>query len=892
MPWAAWPKDDGKGLARYVLPEVSDKVRTASNTADLEARGELDAVAREIYEALAAQDIRWARARYNPDDAVQNVRPPGDILTGAGDGTCLDLALLFAGVALGKQLLPLVIVLEGHALAAVSRTTERGDATGSERQRAEIDWTREGLLTNSDKLKQMVDEGRYVLVECTGFAVSDIALSATRPEGRGRINGRLDWGEAVRAGREQLEEVSRPLLFAVDVAALQDYSHFKPFDPLGQGTAALREQALRECVANYPPKRAAAIDRNVLGVRYSERERKIGGKFPYIPRTSVDRRLGEALRDKSLILLVAVSAWGKSRSAYEAVKRIHPTASVVIPTVPKGVEKLAFLDPPFTTDSDPWVLWLDDVNVYLPKLGDAALSSLLERGEHGLSRVIILATMRTEQREVLLTAGPKNAASFNGRHLFARAAGDVGAIIEPSAWAEAQSEVARKWYPDADFSHGIGQWFVAKEELLQRYKASVTSRPLGRALVEHAIDWRRCGAAGGIPENLLRDHWLAGSMGVEVTRSSFDKNLRWAMKSAPGAGIGLLKRVKQLLVDRNGEWYTEPFVSALVPEDVLVAHDSGEGDDEPRPIPAAIWGIVREQTLWRERGRLGWAALQWGTEYEDVVELAAEDAQYPESAWMLGTLRELQAEGGELHERQARLEQALHLYSMWAEGTSYSEAQISMARVLESLGRSHEAVALLTPLSDHGDPAAAYELGRLLHTADTWEQAEPHLRRAVEANMFEAVADLGMLLVARRGKDDARAHEEGMQLLQIAAHAGITSAAFNLAQALWQEGDSTGSQEWLERAARAGDGYAAYVLAIRLRDRGDQADAQRWFIALVTDSRMRADAAELFSQLSESDPEPAIEFAQLLDEQGYSEEAAVWRRRAHEVEQRADRDGV
>jgi hypothetical protein len=240
MPWAAWPKDDGKGLARYVLPEVSDKVRTASNTADLEARGELDAVAREIYEALAAQDIRWARARYNPDDAVQNVRPPGDILTGAGDGTCLDLALLFAGVALGKQLLPLVIVLEGHALAAVSRTTERGDATGSERQRAEIDWTREGLLTNSDKLKQMVDEGRYVLVECTGFAVSDIALSATRPEGRGRINGRLDWGEAVRAGREQLEEVSRPLLFAVDVAALQDYSHFKPFDPLGQGIAALK----------------------------------------------------------------------------------------------------------------------------------------------------------------------------------------------------------------------------------------------------------------------------------------------------------------------------------------------------------------------------------------------------------------------------------------------------------------------------------------------------------------------------------------------------------------------------------------------------------------------------------------------------------------------------
>jgi AAA ATPase domain len=240
MSWVAWPKDDGKGLSRYVLPEASDRVRTASAPADLEARGELDAVAREIYDALAIRDIRWARARYHPDDALQIVRPPGDILTGAGDGTCLDLALLFAGVALGKELLPLVVVLEGHALVAVSRTTERRKATGSERRSAEGDWTGEGLLTNSDKLKQMVDEGRYVLVECTGFAASEGALPATLPEGRGRDDGRLSWAEAVRAGREQLEQINRPLLFAVDVAVLQDYSRFEPFDPLGQGIAALK----------------------------------------------------------------------------------------------------------------------------------------------------------------------------------------------------------------------------------------------------------------------------------------------------------------------------------------------------------------------------------------------------------------------------------------------------------------------------------------------------------------------------------------------------------------------------------------------------------------------------------------------------------------------------
>jgi hypothetical protein len=41
--------------------------------------------------------------------------------------------------------------------------------------------------TNSDKLKQMVDEGRYVLVECTGFAASEGTLPATLPPGRRQI---------------------------------------------------------------------------------------------------------------------------------------------------------------------------------------------------------------------------------------------------------------------------------------------------------------------------------------------------------------------------------------------------------------------------------------------------------------------------------------------------------------------------------------------------------------------------------------------------------------------------------------------------------------------------------------------------------------------------------
>jgi uncharacterized protein len=651
-----------------------------------------------------------------------------------------------------------------------------------------------------------------------------------------------------------------------------------------------RERALRECLAIYPLKRAAEVDPYELGVRRSERESSIGRSPPYIPRPSVDGRLSDALREKSLIVLVGVSAWGKSRSAYEAVKRIHPTASLVVPTVPDGVARLAFLDPPLTTGSDPWVLWLDDVNVYLPRLGDEALGPLLDRGERGLSRVIIVATIRAEQRELLLKAGAKKAASFNARRLFARATGPAGAMIEPQAWADARSDVARRWYPEADFSHGIGQWFVAKEELLQRYEASISRRPVGRVLVEAAIDWRRCGGAGGIPEILLRSHCLAHPLGPPATGSDFRGGLRWATESVAGTGIGLLKRVQQLLVDSNAEWYTEPFVPALEADDVLVARDNGEGEQEARPIPAAIWETVLDQTLRRERGRIGWAALKQGPEYAHVVELAAEQAPYPESYWLLGTLRELQADQGEPDERQACLEEAHHLYAKWAEHDDSSEPQIAMAGVLVALGRAEEAMALLTPLADRGDPNAAYELGRLLLTLRAWEQAEHHLRRAAEANIADAAADLGMLLVAHADVDEP-AFAEGIQLLQTAAKAGGTEAAFNLANALGKKGDTAQSQQWLEKAAAGGLAEAAYTLATHLRDRGQDDNAHRWFSALVTDPRMRSDAVELFSWISESDPGPAILYAQLLDEQGYSDEAAEWRRHAREVEQRGDRAG-
>lgn len=237
MTWQPWAKHNLLGVATYVLDVVADDVRTASSTADLTARDDMEGIVREVYEALAGRDIRWARARYHPDDRLQNIRDPRDVLRGAGDGTCLDLALLFAGILLGKNLLPLVVVLDGHALVAVSLTTERHRSGSGTRPRDEGTWVRDGILTDAGVLRGLVDDGTYLPVECTGFARTEDALSSDVPEGIGRVEGRLPFDRAIQAGCEQLDRADRSLRAAVDVAYVQDVFGFGALDPLdGRGT--------------------------------------------------------------------------------------------------------------------------------------------------------------------------------------------------------------------------------------------------------------------------------------------------------------------------------------------------------------------------------------------------------------------------------------------------------------------------------------------------------------------------------------------------------------------------------------------------------------------------------------------------------------------------------
>ena len=245
MPWAAWAKINDKGLAQYVLPQIANRVRLSITRDDaLTKPGGRRDVTEAIFNALCTFDIRYARPLYNPIQEQQTIRAPETILDGSGDGTCLDLALLFAGVALGNELLPLVVVLDGHAVVAVSMEFGRRDADHLRRPTDDGEWASTGILSHVTTLRALTDQNRYLIVECTGFAKRD-AIPADVPEGQGRVDGHLSFARAIKAGREQLERADRPLQFAVDVAYLQDVGKQSTLDPVGRSLERVKPQLKR-----------------------------------------------------------------------------------------------------------------------------------------------------------------------------------------------------------------------------------------------------------------------------------------------------------------------------------------------------------------------------------------------------------------------------------------------------------------------------------------------------------------------------------------------------------------------------------------------------------------------------------------------------------------------
>ncbi|NNJ12072.1 hypothetical protein EKD04_017215 [Chloroflexales bacterium ZM16-3] len=232
-----WRKTVPQELAQFAMPDLSEHLRWPPyiSRLDLLANEGRASVVRQFYQQLLGLKLIYEVTPFDPlDSDVQQIRRPSEILA-SRVGTCVDLTLLMAGMCLAADLLPLVVVLDGHALLAVSLTKGRAEA----RNLPHVHAFENGLLRNIDHLRTWADDEAYLLVECTGVAASQGGLSPQMPEGAGRDrHGYMSFDRACAAGLEQIAQRAvaknvqagtsqRTFLFAAHVHELQQRG-FKP----------------------------------------------------------------------------------------------------------------------------------------------------------------------------------------------------------------------------------------------------------------------------------------------------------------------------------------------------------------------------------------------------------------------------------------------------------------------------------------------------------------------------------------------------------------------------------------------------------------------------------------------------------------------------------------
>jgi hypothetical protein len=316
---------------------------------------------------------------------------------------------------------------------------------------------------------------------------------------------------------------------------------------------------------------------------------------PYAGR-DVDHRVEEVLGQRRVALLVGESKAGKTRTAFEAVRRVFPGSKLLVPA--GGTRSLAALvrDPPFDRGPDPPVLWLDELDRYLGDATgfDAALLDWVLRRD---GRMVIVATIGLRPRDALLATDGEIGRPVR---LLLQQAEEV---LVPTALSAQERTRAERLYPGERFVRGIGEHLAGAPALERGYDTGRSAAPVGWALVQAAVDWRRTGLLRAVPEADLRElslRYVDPGLAPGVTAERQAQGLAWACRElAPG--IALLQAVRRRRLR-----------SSLRAFDHVVAYADRHPAAQVREIPQATWDLVLAKASPEEAVRIGFSAYVRG----------------------------------------------------------------------------------------------------------------------------------------------------------------------------------------------------------------------------------------------------------------------------------------
>jgi tetratricopeptide (TPR) repeat protein len=512
--------------------------------------------------------------------------------------------------------------------------------------------------------------------------------------------------------------------------------------------------------------------------RYGDEEHR--GSDPYVPR-EIDKKLDAALREKPFVLVVGDSKAGKSRTAYEAARRLTRHGVPLDPAVivPKGtaaVGKILDLDPPLGWPK-PALLWLDDLTE--GELADLTIDVLDRLSE----QVIVLGTI-TAQRHDRVSDSDSDIGRDARRILTLAQTVRLDAELGASELTEAHAR-----YPDEQFEAGIGEQLVAAGVLLDRLDdARQGAEPHGWAIVQAAIDWVRMDVGRPVRFSeltVLYPLYLAVIRPNAEPQSDLIAPLGWASKPV-GARLALLQRHAD-----GGE-------PSFLPFDYLVAVADGLHERRPQPILDSAWDQLLSLATPEEVLRAATTAYlrNLSTPAQRLFNTAINSGHTKTAgaaAFNLGLLLEKQ---GDISGAQDAFRQAIN--------------------------------------SDHTQSAglAAFNLGVLLDDQGDISGAQDAFRQAINIGHTEsaglAANNLGVLLDDQG--DISGAQDAYRQAINIGHTESAGLAAFNLGLLLQKQGDVSGAQDAYRQAINIGHpesaGFAAYNLGLLLQEQGDISGAQ------------------------------------------------------------------
>ena len=472
------------------------------------------------------------------------------------------------------------------------------------------------------------------------------------------------------------------------------------------------------------PRVSALRDPVGLGVHPAPRvmQRGLPARVPvYVPR-DLDERLDAALRRDRLVLLRGASTAGKSRAAFEAMRRLPGDPFVLVPLPGPGQRGALrrLLDAGLELEDT--VVWLDDLERFL---GDDGLDAgLLHRLTGTVQRrAVVLSTIRAGEYAARDRGGDLLGAERElldqvieeltlDRHFtpaeLARA--EAERVHDPRI-AEALARAGR---------YGLAEYVAAGPRLWRRWRnALAIDGPLpervGAALVAAAIDWRRAGLVRPVPERTLiglLPRYLPDS--TEAGTAVLTGGLDWATTRVQATSA---------LLTRHADGY-------VVFDYVL---DQVQADPAAPDIPASVWTELLATGTRDDMLRLGVTAAA-AKQYERSEEAYRPIAELGDPAGMcclglvvmvhcdeaqgLRWLRQAAATGqpdalfllGLWHQRRGELEDAERWYRQ-AVGSAYPEAAYNLGMMLADRGDLGEAESLLRQAAEAGQPGAALALG-------------------------------------------------------------------------------------------------------------------------------------------------------------------------------------